>query len=86
MSQHIQDDSFDISIPGHFGLETAVDGDSPAVVQFNTHSLETKVTGEGTAANAHQENVTGERLVLAASCSFHTIQWKQQNEQKHQII
>ncbi len=76
---------FQISILGHFGLETSIDRDSPAVIQFNTDSLKAEVTGEGTAANAHQQNVTGERLALATSCSFHTNQWKHQNGQKHQM-
>lgn len=83
LSQEMQDNSFEISIPGHFSLETAIDRDSPAVIQFNTDGLETEVTGEGTAANAHQQNVTGESLVLAPSCSFHTNQRKQYNGQKH---
>lgn len=79
----MQDNSFEISIPGHFGLETAVDRDSPAVIQFNTDRLKTEVTSEGAAANAHQQNITGERLVFATSCSFHTNQRKQHNGQKH---
>lgn len=77
----MQDNSFEISIPGHFRLETAIDRDSPAVIQFNTDRLKAEVTGEGTATNAHQQNVTGERLVLTTSCSFHTNQRKQHYEQ-----
>lgn len=79
----MQDNSFEVHIPGYFGLETAVDRDSPAVIQFDSDRLETEASGEWTAANAHQQNVTGERLVLATSCSFHAIQRKLHNGQKH---
>ncbi len=74
---------FQTSILGHFGLETTIDRDSPTVIQFNTDSLKAEVTGEGTAANAHQQNVTGERLALATSCSFHTNQRKRQYGQNN---
>lgn len=82
-AQQMQDSSFEVSIPGHFGLETAIYRDSPAVIQFDSDGLETEASGEWTAANAHQQNVTGERLVLATSCSFHTIQRKWHSGQKH---
>lgn len=55
---------------GDFALEAAVDGDPASVVQLDAHALQAQAAGEGPAADAHQQHVARQRVVLAAGCSF----------------
>lgn len=65
------------NVPGHFGLKAAVDRDPSSAIQFNTNRLKAEVLAEGAAPNAHQQNVTNERLVLATGSCLHAEHTKQ---------
>lgn len=60
------------AVPGHFGLEAVVNGYPAAVVQLDTNILKTKTACKRAAADAHQQHITSECLVLSSSSSLHS--------------
>lgn len=61
-----------LGLPGYFGLEAVVDGYASPVVQLQAHGIQAQVPGEGPSADAHQQHVTRQSLVLPAGCRLHT--------------
>lgn len=57
--------------PGHFGLEAVVDGDAPPVVQLDADALQAQVLGEGPSADADQQHVAGQSLILPSGRCLH---------------
>lgn len=59
-------------VPGYFGLEAVVDGDAPPVVQLDADRIQTQVLCERSSADADQQHVARQSLVLPAGRRLHS--------------
>ena len=64
--------SLSLEIPGYFGLEAVVDGDTPPVVHLEANRIQTEVLSERSSADTDQQHVTRQRLVLPPGCRLHS--------------
>lgn len=62
----------ELEVPRHFGLEAVVDGDAPPVVQLDADRIQTQVLGERSSADADQQHVTCQSLVLPSGRRLHS--------------
>lgn len=60
------------SVPGDLSLKTAVDGYAAPAVQLNPNRIQAEVLRVRSSADADQQHVAGQGLVLPAGCSLHS--------------